>query len=369
MRPIFFILMYSPLTKREQMARFARRAMLFLARPNTYLWIAAGLLVLLVTGTFALWIMEVTYSPASPLADVGDAFTYILQNVSGVALGAQSPQSISGRAIALFVVIVAAGFRALLVAAIVSGFVNNVLAQGKGRGRARMENHVIICGWNTRVRQLIDVLEREAFGSGVPLVLLAALQQDPFPNAGIKFISGNPMSRQDLERAGIKTARAAIAVTDESDNDPHSDSTYDARVVLTVLALKEANPQLHVVAQVRDPANRVHLERARANEIIASAEMSEGLLARSALNSGLASAFAQLLRLDTPQEVYIIDAPEALTGKSFQAALVHEQLRSGNILIGVIEGDKTLMCPPPDYRVHSDSRLVVLGNVRPRLER
>lgn len=360
--------MYTPPTRRERLASLFRRAIAFLARPNTYLWIAGGLLVLLVGGTLGLWGMEMGSAPASPIADLGNAFTYILQNVSGVTLGAQSPVSVPARGFALFVVIVAAGFRALLVAAIVSGFVNDVLAQGKGRGRAKMENQIIICGWNTRVQQLINVLQRDAYGGGVPIVLLAPLQQDPMPNANIKFISGNPTHKEDLERAGIKTARAAIAVTDESDNDPHTDSTYDARVVLTVLALKEANPQLHVVAQLRDPANRVHLERARANEIIASAEMSEGLLARSALNSGLASAFSQLLRLDTPQEIYILDAPEPLEGKTFQAALVHEQLRTGNILIGVIESDKPILCPPSDYRIHSDSRLIVLGNVRPRLE-
>lgn len=367
MRPIFFSVMYSLPTRRERFEQFLRRLILFLGRPNTYLWIAGGLFVLLIGGTLVLWGIEMNMANASPLADVGQAFAYMLQNVSGVALGAQVPQSIWGRAIALFVILVAAGFRALLVAAIVSGFVNNVLVQGKGRGRVKMENHVIICGWNSRVQQVIDVLQREAYGGGgVPIVLLAPLPQDPYPNADIKFISGNPMHKQDLERAGIRTARSAIAVTDESDKDPHSDSTYDARVVLTVLALKEANPKLHVVAQVRDPVNRQHLERARANEIIASAEMSEGLLARSALNSGLAGAFSQLLRLDTPQEIYIIDAPEALQGKSFQAALVHQQLRSGDILIGVVESDKTLMCPPPEYRIHADSRLIVLGNVRPR---
>jgi voltage-gated potassium channel len=356
------------LSRTERLRRFLYRAVFVLSRPNTYILTAWGLLALLVLGTALIWEIELRSPVASQLSDFGNALAYMVQNVSGVWVAAPPPQTVEAKSIALVVVLVAATLRALLIAAIVSIFVNRVLAQGKGKGRTKMENHIVICGWNSRVKQLIEVLQREAFGAGVPIVLLAQLDQNPYPDLKLTFISGNSSSMADLERAGIKSARAAIVVTDESDKDPHMDSTYDARAVLTVLALKAANPQLHVVAQLRDPANRQHFERARANEIIASAEMSEGLLARSALNFGIADAFSQLLRLDTPQEVYIIDAPADLEGKTFQAALVHEQLRDGRILLGVIEGGNTILCPPPGFNIHGDSRLIVLGNVRPRVD-
>lgn len=366
MRPIFLNFMLPRPSHLERLKVFFWRVTFVLSRPNTYLLIALGLLALLVVGTFVIWELEVQPGSKSSLNTIDASFTYMLQNVSGVWIGSQPPTTGGGRAFAVVVILVAVTIRALLVAALVSGFVNRVLIRGQGKGRARMENHILICGWNSRVQQMIEVLHREAFGAGVPTVLLAQAMQNPFPEAPITFISGNATHREDLERAGVKTARAAIAVTDESDNQPHHDSTYDARAVLTVLALKEANPGLHVVAQLRDPANRQHFERARADEIIASAEMSEGLLARSALNEGIAQTFSQLLRLDTPQELYIIDASPTLEGKTFQAALVHEQIRSGTILLGVIEGGETLLCPPAQYRIHANSRLIVLGNVRPK---
>lgn len=366
MRPIFYFMLPRP-SRTELFRAYFWRIVFALSRPNTYLWIALGLAVLLFIGTLLIWEIELQDSSDLPLSNINGSFTYMLQSVSGVWLGAPPPTTATARGVAIVIILIAAAIRALLVAALVSGFVNRVLIQGQGKGRARMEHHVLICGWNSRVQQIIDVLQREAFGAGVPIVLLAQVSQNPFPDSPLKFISGNPTHLSDLERAGVKTARAAIAVTDESDKDPHLDSTYDARAVLTVLALKDANPGLHVVAQLRDPANRHHFERARADEIIASAEMSEGLLARSALNEGIAQAFSQLLRLDTPQEVYIVDASPTLEGKTFQAALVHEQIRSGNILLGVIESGKTLMCPPAQYRIHGNTRLIVLGNVRPKM--
>lgn len=360
--------MLTPATRTERARALFYRALRFLSSPNTYITIAFLLLLLMVGGAVVIVAVESAPSGEPALRDWNNAMTFMLQNVAGVGLGAKAPLTVAGKIAGLIFVLAGAALRAVLIAAIVSWFVNRLLARGKGVKRVSYQNHVIICGWNSRVLQVVEVLRREAFGAGVPVVLLAQLAENPLVNEPIQFVSGDTTSQKDLDRAGVQKARAAIVVTDESDNDPHMDSTYDARAVLTVLALKAANPNLHVVVQVRDPRNRDHFERARADEIIASAEMSEGLLGRAALNTGIASAFSSLLRLDTPQEMYIIDIPPALEGKTFQAALVHQQLREGSILVGIIEGGQTILCPPPELKLHENSRLVVLGNVRPKMD-
>jgi hypothetical protein len=48
--------------------------------------------------------------------------------------------------------------------------------------------------------------------------------------------------------------------------------------------------------------------------------------------------------------------------------LIHSQLREGTILLGVLEDGHTLLCPPSEYMIHGTTRLIVLGNVRPRLD-
>lgn len=360
--------MLPPPTRTERLAIFLSRAGRLLSSPNTYLTLALLLGLLLVGGALVMVGLESMEGGEPALREFDNGLTFMLQNVAGVGLGAKVPLTFGGRAAGIFFVLSGAALRAVLIAAIVSWFVNRVLARTKGVKRVDLNGHVIICGWNSRVPQMIEVLRREAFGAGVPVVLLAPLSENPVPNEPIKFVNGNPSRLDDLKRAAVERAQAAIAVTDESDNDPHTDSTYDARAVLTVLALKAANPNLHVVAQMRDPRNRDHFERARADEIIASAEMSEGLLARAALNVGIANAFASLLRLDTPQEMYIIDTPPGLEGKTFQAALVHQQIRDNTILVGIIEGGKPMLCPPAQYRLHNGTRLIVLGMVRPKLD-
>lgn len=355
-------------TRRERVQAAVLRLVRYLSKPSTYTYLLLILVLLLIGGAIVMMLLEGQEGGQPAFRDFNNAFTFMLQNTAGVGLGAQVPLTLAGRVAGILFVVGGAALRALLIAAIVSWFVNRLLARGKGVKRVKDQKHVLICGWNPRVQQIIRVLQREAYGAGVPIVMLAPLPENPLPDESIKFVSGNPVHAEDLERAGVQNARAAIVLTDESDHDPHTDSTYDARAVLTVLAVKAANQNLHVVAQMRDPENRIHYERARADEIVASAEVSEGLLARSALNSGIANAFASLLRLDTLQEMYIIDTPPTLFGKTFQAALVHQQIRDHTILVGVIEGDKPLLCPPPEYRLHGNMRLVVLGNVRPRVK-
>jgi len=361
--------MLPPPTRIERLRIILLRVTRALSSRSAYTILAILLVVMLAGGTVTMVLLESFEGGEPALRDVNNAFTFMLQNVAGVGLGAKVPLTLGGRFASIFFVLAGATLRALLIAAIVSGFVNRLLASGKGVKRVNSKDHVIICGWNSRVPQMVEVLRREAFGAGVPVVILAQLPENPMMNEPIRFVSGDTAHAKDLERAGVQTARAAIVVTDESDHEPHMDSTYDARAVLTVLALKAANPNLHVVAQMRDPRNRDHFERARADEMIASAEMSEGLLARAALNIGIASAFGTLLRLDTPQEMYIIDTPPALEGKTFQAALVHQQMREGSILVGIMEGGQTILCPPSEYKLHSNMRLIVLGNVRPKLDR
>ncbi len=336
------------------------RLIRFLARPNTYTTILLIMTLLLAVGTVLVWFLErgTSVNPAFPTIE--DAFVFMLQNVSGVGIGADVPHSASARAVGVTFVILAAAMRAIFVAAVVSSFVNRLILRGKGVRRVDLEKHVIICGWNPRAKQIVKTLQRDSTGRKVPIVLVALVNENPLVEYGIKFVRGDSSLTDDLDRAGVNSALAAVVITDESDGQPHTDSTYDARAVLTVLAIKSVNPKLHVVAEVRDPANRRHFQNARADEIVVSAEVSEGVVARAATNQGIAWVYEDLLRLDSAPEMYVIDPPDGLTGLTFQSALVRINTRENSILLGVVEDSKVLMCPPNDHIIAPETRLVIL---------
>ena len=335
-------------------------AIRFLARPNTYTVILFIMTALLVLGTVLVWFFEQGNSTVNGY-HLDDSFVFMLQNVSGVGIGATPPVTPGARGICITFVILAAAMRAVFVAAVVSSFVNQLILRGKGVRRVEFENHVIICGWNPHVSQVVKTLQRDG-ARKVPIVLIAPINENPLGDYGVKLIKGDPTFADDLNRANAKDALAAIVITDQSDGQAHTDSTYDARAVLMVLALKSVAPGIHVVAEVRDPANRRHFEHARADEIVVSAEVSEGLVARAATNQGIAWVYEDLLRLDTSPEMYIIDVPKDLVGASFQAALVRLNTRDNIILLGVVENSKVQMCPPNNHIITPETNLVVLDN-------
>ena len=337
------------------------RTIRFLARPNTYTVILLVMTALLVVGTALVWIFEIGDPDLSAPYGKSDALVFMLQNVSGVGIGAMPPHTASARGVGITFVILASAMRAIFVAAVVSSFVNQLILRGKGVRRVDIENHVIICGWNPHVSQVVKTLQRDG-ARKVPVVLLAPINENPLVDYGVKFIKGDPTLADDLKRANAQDALAAIVITDMSDGQAHTDSTYDARAVLMVLALKSVDPDIHIVVEVRDPGNRRHFEHAKADEIVVSAEVSEGLVARAATNQGIAWVYEDLLRLDTSPEMYIIDTPKDLVGVSFQAALVRLNTRDNVILLGIVEKDKVQMCPPNGFLLTADTRLVVLDN-------
>ncbi len=349
----------SPLSK-TRVTRNFMRLVRFLARPNTYTIILFIIIVVLAVGTVLVWFLELGTADAPAFPGIEDAFLFMLQNMSGVSIGAGVPRSASARGVGVAFVILAVGLRAIFVAAIVSGFVNRLILRGKGVHRVDLNKHVIVCGWNPRVKQIVKTLQRDSTGRRVPIVLIAPLNDNPLVDYGVKFIKGDPSLTDDLDRAGVNSALAAVVITDESDGQAHTDSTYDARAVLTVLAIKSVNPDLHVVAEVRDPANRPHFLNARADEIVVSAEVSEGMVARAATNQGIAWVYEDLLRLDTAPEMFVINPPEGMGGLTFQSALVRMNTRENSILLGVVENSKVLMCPPNDHIIGPETQLVVL---------
>ncbi len=320
------------------------------------IFVIAGLVTLL--GAAAVFYLE--NDPAK--IDFGEALAYMAQNVTGVSIGARIPLSRDARVASVFIATIGAALRGVFVATVVSTFVNQFLLEGRGVGELDLKDHVVIAGWNPQVKQLVEVLEREAFGAGVPVALLSQLKENPLPQTAIYYLNGDPVSKPDLQRAAVEEARAVVIVSDLSGG-THSDSTLDARAVLSALAVKSINPRVHLVAEVRDPENRYHFKRASVDELIVTAEMSEGLLARAALSQGLAQTVSYLLRLDTPGEIYVIPTPGHLENTNFPTALADVYQKRNAVLIGVLEDGEVVVSPPKDYLLHQGTLLVLVGNI------
>lgn len=357
---------FMPSRRAEQLS-LLRRALAtvtrWLGRPKL-IWLILGItLLIVIIGATAIWLAEQAMGGEPAFTNWSSAFWYMLSSVAGIGVGAKTPLTETGRTAAIIGGVLGSALKGVFTAAVASAFVNRLILEGKGLGDYELSDHILICGWNNHVREMVRVLDEQAFGQGVAVVLLADLPENPLPTTRIKFVRGDPTLDHDLERASAKHARAAILLADESHG--KDDATIDARTVLTALAVETVNPNVYTIAELRDPSNRRHFARTKTDELVASSELAGGLLARTALNPGVGHVYETLMRLDRSAEMYVTPVPKGMVGKSFDDVLKYLRREHQVILIGLARNGDVLLSPSGDNRVAEGDRLVMIASTRP----
>ena len=184
----------------------------------------------------------------------------------------------------------------------------------------------------------------------MPVVLVALINENPLVEYGVKFIKGDPSSAEDLKRAGVSTARAAVVITDESDGQPHTDSTYDARAVLSVLAIKVGQP---------GPPRRRRGPRSGQSAALSTRGRPTKWSSAPKSPKGWSPAPRRIRELHGCTRICCAwtarrrcsssTCRKDLDGKTFQSALVRMNTRENSILLGVVEGSEVILCPPNDH--------------------
>jgi voltage-gated potassium channel len=352
---------HDPPSPRSQFRRALETIVFWLGRPSLVVLVLLITLFIILLGATALWITEQSLGGEPEFHNWGSAFWYMLQSVAGISVGAKVPLTEAGRVLAIIAGVLGTAVKGVFTAAVASAFVNRLIVEGRGLGDVNFSNHIVICGWNNHAREMVNVLGDQAFGRGVPVVLLAELNENPLPRSRIRFLHGDPTLDSDLNRACVTQARSVIILADDS-HGPKDDSTVDARTVLTALAIETLNSHVYTIAEVRDPANRRHFARTRTDELVASSEIAGGLLGRTALTPGIGHVFTTLMRLDQTAEVLVTPAPKQMWGKSFDDVLKLLRREHRAILIGLSRKGDVVLSPTGEQKLEEGDGLVVISN-------
>lgn len=234
---------------------------------------------------------------------------------------------------------------------IVTFFVSVALKEGSGMGSAGYRGHVVVCGWNQSARELVAELRSDAYS--VPIVLVCQAESNP-AGSGIYFIRGDPKNAEDLERANIREATAALIFpTDPSDE-------ADLRSILTVLAIESLAPGVRTVVELNNSAHVDHARRAHADEVIVASQLAAHLAARTALYPGLAELVADVVSGGEGAELYRVRLPDGYVGRSVEETVGDLLRRHRATMLAVVRGDRCLVNPAPDMRIEpNDDALVV----------
>ncbi len=122
----------------------------------------------------------------------------------------------------------------MVTGALVAMVIDFLLKEGQGLGASGYKDHIVVCGWNATARDLIAELRGDDYQ--LKVVVIADLEKNPVGD-GVYFVRGDATDEQDLERAGLKDASAALVFPEDA-----SDAS-DMRSILTIMAIEHVNPK------------------------------------------------------------------------------------------------------------------------------
>ena len=186
-----------------------------------------------------------------------------------------------------------------------------------------LSDHYVICNWNDLGDQIIRELHAAVLGERRAIVIVTdqpervpkvepETDDDPYHNVFV--IPGDPTSDRILARASIAQAETAIVLSD-----PREGKYADTKSVLIALAIEAIEPRVHTIVELLNSRSRIHFRYTHVDEVVCVDELTEKLLAQTAITHGLSEFYMRLLTAtEDTNEVYVVAVPEAWVGRTYR---------------------------------------------------
>ena len=257
-----------------------------------------------------------------------------------------------GRVVGWLLILFGVAMLGMITGALVAMVIDFLLKEGQGLGASGYKDHIVVCGWNATARDLIAELRGDDYQ--LKVVVIAELDKNPVGD-GVYFVRGDATDEQDLERAGLRDASAALIFPEDA-----SDAA-DMRSILTIMAIEHVAPGVRTVAEVNNPRHEPHFRRADVDELLVTSKIAARLLARSALYPGLTEIVTDIVSGGDGSELYRIRLPDAYLGLSIDAVAGRLRTEHRATLLSVNRGGQTFVNPAADFVLEQGDDAVVVA--------
>ena len=321
------------------------RAFFFILKKENFFVILGITVIILFCGAVALYLFE---HPANKsVGGLGDALYWAVISMTTTGYGDIIPSTAGGRLVAVFMVLSGLLMFSMVTATVASVFVEKKIREGKGLEALKVNDHILLCGWNTNAEEVIEGLLRSASTERLSLVLLNELSEAEveslrykFRNQDFRFLRGDFTREDVLARANILQARSAILLADTSGQ--RSLEKADERTILATLAIKSMAPEVKTCAELLNPDNKQHLMRANVDEIVLRGEHIGSLLAGATVSPGIPRVISSLLSPEEENNLWKMEIPERFVGKPVAELSAHLKEKFQALLIALLSERKGL---------------------------
>jgi voltage-gated potassium channel len=207
-------------------------------------------------GTVGAYALREDFTGVSTLVD---AFYYTLVTASTVGYGDVTPTSQVARLFGMSVVVIGTASFAVALGTLLGPVIQARFARALGRmsdtDLKRFDDHVLVLGYSDIVAAILD--ENPDPDSDVVVVTPDREVIQSLTDRNIGALAADPDDESSLHEAGVERARLAIVATGD-----------DAADALTILTVRQLNPDVEIRAVATNRENVRKLENAGATSVI-----------------------------------------------------------------------------------------------------
>ncbi|MFS0863727.1 potassium channel family protein [Fredinandcohnia sp. 179-A 10B2 NHS] len=285
-----------------------------------------------------------------------DGIWWAIVTAATVGYGDFVPVSTAGRVVGVLLIFIGVGIVTRYFAAISTSTLVTQNAYIEGTSAFTGRKHIVIIGWNERVRETISLLQTP--GKVIDIILIdESLEKNPMPANHFHFIKGNPTHDATLNQANIKDADMVLITADQSKDEVQADMIS----ILTLLAIKGLNPDIYSIVEILTTQQVNNAKRGGADEIIQTNRVSSLVMVNSILSHGVSDALLAMLVDLKGCKLQFFEATFDLIGLTFQKSN-ETLLKEGKLLIGIKRADDIIINPPLALEIRKNDHLLIIKN-------
>ncbi|MFQ6608375.1 MAG: potassium channel family protein [Fidelibacterota bacterium] len=309
---------------------------------SSFFQILSGILIVMVIGGWGISKLE----GIAEITQGINPFWWAIVTMTTVGYGDFAPESPAGRLFAVIIMFGGISLTALLTATISSIFVARRIREDKGLEKVNVTNHMIICGWNKNIHQILDSIQNLSAGRKLEVVLINEVHEDEidavrnkYREIKFKYVRGDFTRETILERANLKEASTAIILPIDG---VESGSHPDEKTIFGTLTIKTLAPHVRVVAYLTERGNLTHIKRANADEVLLSDDYGAFMLAAHVIDPGVPQTVDRLLNSRSDSRFKRVDIPPEFVGRSFSDLFDYYRNRKGWLLVSVFSEEEKI---------------------------
>lgn len=235
-------------------------------------------------GTVGAYALREDFSNVSTLVD---AFYYTLVTASTVGYGDATPTSQVARLFGMSVVVIGTASFAIALGTLLGPLLQARFARALGRMSQNdldlLDDHILVLGYSDIIEAVLNDVD------GRTDVLVVSPDRETvleLSDAGVNALTADTDNEESLREAGIERARTVIVATND-----------DAADALTILTVRQLNPDINIFAVATNRENIRKLEQAGATSVISPAMIAGRQLVQAALGNRIDTEFDSLMDL------------------------------------------------------------------------